>query len=164
MNPKSALYNLEKQNRALKSKLICEQLKSGNYSFAYFKKYSLIVLNEYKKHQSFFKTASIVGISQKEIMNWYIQGQRGNPLFRGFYLAICDINNNETDEKPVEKLPVAEEKIIQENIPEEGEYQISRYGDGWSYKTYVDGEKIFIISNELETLKKKVRDKHLPLD
>lgn len=75
----------------------------------------------------------------------------GNPLFRGFYLAINDINNNEDNEK----LPPAREKIIQENIPEEGEYQISRYGDGWSYRTYIDGEKIFIISNELETLKRK---------
>lgn len=160
MNPKSALDNLEKQNTALKSKLVCEQLKRGNYPFGYFKKYSLTVLNEYKKHGSFFKTAAVLGISQKEIMNWYIQGQMGNPLFRGFYLAINDINNNEDNEK----LPPAQEKIIQENIPEEGEYQISRYGDGWSYRTYIDGEKIFIISNELETLKKKVKNQKLPID
>ena len=46
----------------------------------------------------------------------------------------------------------------------EGSFEISQYGDGWSYKTFRDGEKIFIISNDLETLKNKVRTKHLPLD
>ena len=47
---------------------------------------------------------------------------------------------------------------------EEKDYIIAQYGDGWSYKTHVDGEKVFIISNELKTLKEKVKAKHLPLD
>ena len=163
MEDETQLNNLQDRNDSLKSMLIHEQIKSQSYSFKYFKKYSSMVLNEYKKHLSFFKVSSTVGISQKEIMNWYIQGQRGNPVFRGFYLAIEEINKNGEFKREVlpQKVEIVENK---QNIFEEEEYVISRYGDGWSYKTYVDGEKIFIISNDLETLKMKVKKQHLPLD
>jgi hypothetical protein len=161
MKREIVLNNLQKRNNLLKSQLIHDQLKHGNYSFGYYRKYSLIVLEEYRKHRSFFKASQAVGISQEEMMNWYIQGQRGNTEFRGFYLAVNDINNEkeeifQTNSKDAEEL--------NDNVMDEGNYVISPYGDGWSYKTYVDGEKIFIISNELETLKKKVKSKHLPLD
>ena len=39
-----------------------------------------------------------------------------------------------------------------------------RYGDGWSYKSYVNGEKIFLIVNELDDLKNKVKSKNLSID
>ena len=162
MNSKIVLNNLQKRNNSLKSRLIHEQLKSGNYSFQHFRKHSLIILNEYKKHPSFFKVSSVVGIPQKELLNWYIQGQMGNPMFRGFYLAIEEINNGR-EEKIIIKNDVDVQSEETGGI-DEGEYLISRYGDGWSYKTYVDGEKIFIISAELDTLKGKVKDRHLPID
>ncbi len=160
MDYENVLNNLQKRSNSLKSQLIHEQLKSGSYLSENFKRYQLDVLREYKTHKSFFKVSSIVGISQKEIMDWYIQGQMGNPNFRGFFLAVNDINNEGT-QKEVDNEPVADIGLSEFN---DGEYVISQYGDGWSYKTYVDGEKIFIISNDLDTLKKKVRDRHLPLD
>ena len=84
-------------------------------------------------------------------MNWYVQGQLGNPKFRGFYLIIRNINDNAKDSSfQISDL--------------DGDYLISEYGDGWSYKTFVNGEKIFLIANELDDLKKKVKAKHLPLD
>ena len=91
---------------------------------------------------------------------WFIQGQLGNPIFKDFYMTIANINNiknryNDSNE-PVEEIPV-------EN-PIDGQYEISQYGDGWSYKTFVDGEKIFIISDDLKKLKDKVKSKRLPLD
>jgi hypothetical protein len=153
------LNKLQKRNNFLKSRLIHEQLKSGNYLSEHFKKYQFEVLNEYKTHKSFFKVASIVGLTQKEIMDWYIQGQCGNPKFRGFFLAINDINDGNAREVEVEPAGVSDPQQCSD-----GEYMISQYGDGWSYKTYVNGEKIFIISDELENLKRKVKDRHLPLD
>ncbi|WP_405306371.1 hypothetical protein [Methanobrevibacter sp.] len=99
-----------------------------------------------------------MGISQLEILNWYVQGIMENPKFRGFSLAINEINKNE--------MKFSCEEVVSDEIrlDDEGDYMISEYGDGWSYKTYIDGEKIFIISDDLETLKKKVKDKCLPLD
>ncbi len=160
MNNEISLDNLEKRNCVLKSQLIHEQLKYGNYSSQYFKRYGLTVLNEYKTHGSFFKAASIIGIPQRVIMTWYIQGQRGDPEFRNFYLAIEDINRQNQKDDGAEN-DISDVKM---DFKQDGEYIISEYGDGWSYKTYIDGEKIFIISNELETLKMKVRNKRLPLD
>ena len=84
----------------------------------------------------------------------------GNPNFRSFFLAIEGINSN-NDESVGENWDSDCEIDLKDF---DGDYVISQYGDGWSYKTYVDGEKIFIISNELESLKKKVKDKHLPID
>ena len=164
-----ALDNLQKRNNSLKSRLVHDQLKYGTYHFGYFKKF-LFAIDEYKKHHSFFKVASVVGVSQQELVNWYVQGQLGNPNFRAFYLAIKDIDrgvdeaNLDAEEEYLETSQVNEE-TDQENVSHDGkDYLISQYGDGWSYKTFIDGEKIFIISNELKTLKEKVKAKHLPLD
>lgn len=159
MNAEIVLDNLQKRNNSLKSQLIHNQLKYGVYPFDCSRKYTLIILNEYKKHRSFFKVSSIVGITQNEIMDWYIQGQMGNPRFRGFFLAVNEINkcrNEGIDDEQVQESEI--------NIAQDKGHVISEYGDGWSYKAFIDGEKVFIISKDLETLKKKVRDRHLPLD
>ena len=157
-----ALKNLQKRNNSLKSILLHEQLKHGNYQFKNFKRESLKILSEYKYHKSIFKAASNVGINHHIAIKWFIQGQRGNPHFRDFYCGISRINNlkEETDFK---KLSIKDDSTSK--ISEfEDDYKISRYGDGWSYTTYADGKKIFLISNELDTLKKKVTDKKLPLN
>ena len=39
-----------------------------------------------------------------------------------------------------------------------------RYEGGWSYKSYVNGEKIFLIVNELDDLKNMVKSKNLSID
>lgn len=157
------LNKLQERNNSLQSKLIHDQLKYGTYHFGYFKKY-LSVISEYKKLKSFFKVSNVLNISQNEMINWYIEGQMGNIQFRSFYLAIEGINKGKivfANENGTE----VEEEIAPEDLVNEGKgYVISHYGDGWSYKTFIDGEKIFIISNELKTLKEKIRSKNLPLD
>ncbi len=154
------MNSLQKRNDSLRSQLIHEQLKHGAYNFSYFRKF-LIVINEYKKLRSFFKVAFVVDITQHELIQWYVRGQTGNPKFRGFYLAINAINNQNDVRQDV----IVDEEIPQDEFSgEDGEFIISQYGDGWSYKTFIDGEKIFIISNELKTLKEKVKAKRLPLN
>ena len=61
MEDETQLNNLQDRNDSLKSMLIHEQIKSQSYSFKYFKKYSSMVLNEYKKHLSFFKVSFSFG-------------------------------------------------------------------------------------------------------
>jgi hypothetical protein len=152
--------NLNRKSIQLKSRLHQKQLEHGTYSFGYSKNDMLNVLNEYKTHKSIFKAASSVGVDGNLAMKWYSEGMRGNPTFRGFYLAIRDINDDSNFIRVEESCnPV----VVQDNELD-GTYKISQYGDGWSYTTYVDGEKIFIISNELDTLKEKVKAKCLPLD
>ena len=149
----NVLNNLQKRNALLKFKLIHEQLNFQNYSFHFIKKYSLLIINEYKKHNSLFKSSLNVGIDFNIVFDWYVQGLSGNSQFRKFFLAINDIGILDDSESE-----------IKSEGETELEYMISQYGDGWSYKTFIDGEKIFIIANELDDLKKKVKLKHLPLD
>lgn len=157
MNNENVLNNLQKRSDSLKSKLLRNKLKHGNFSSGYFEKYSLCIIHEYEKHHSLFKAAKNCKINPKLVMDWYVQGQLGNDQFRSFYITINKINRDDG--------PVAEEvKPVSNDENVEGDYVISEYGDGWSYKTYVGGEKIFIISNGLETLKKKVKAKNLPID
>jgi hypothetical protein len=161
----SALKSLEKRNTSLKSILLHEKLRHGEIPLTYFKKYSLDILNEYKYSKSIYKSSKNVGINPMLVMKWYMQGQLGNPHFRGFYLVIEKINNDsefKVDDSPETDVPDRVSKDIPDNVEED--YIISEYGDGWSYKTYVGDEKIFIISDDLETLKGKVRNRHLPLD
>ena len=143
------LKDLEKRGNNLNSRLIHDELKYDNYDYKNYKKQSLIFIKQYQKSKSFYRTCLETGINQRMAWNWFIQGQMNNPIFRGFYLAIK--NSSKTSEV------IAEDKCDEE-------YVISEYGDGWSYKTYINGEKIFIIANELEDLKNKVKAKHLPLD
>lgn len=147
----NVFYNLERKNLNLRLKLTHDQLKHDNYHAEFDKSMILSYINEYKKCKSFFKTSSKTGIDQNVAMNWYIQGQLENPKFRGFYLIIKSINDND-------------DVSSSESDDLGGEYIISEYGDGWSYKTFVNGEKIFLIANELDDLKKKVKAKGLPLD
>jgi hypothetical protein len=151
-----ALKNLQKRNDALKSILLHEQLKCGSYSFKNFKVQSSRIIGEYKYHKSIFKAASNIGINHKTAIKWFIQGQLGNPQFSDFYKAISRLNNEVSPES---------QDVAEKAVPQiEGEYVISQYGDGWSYTTYVGGEKIFIISDDLDGLKRKVADRNLPLD
>ena len=157
-----ALKNLQKRNNSLKSKLLHNQLKYGSYQFKNFRRDSLNVLEEYKHYKSIFKSASSTGIDYNLAIKWFVQGQRGNPQFRDFYCGISMIKTFKDDVSS--DFPKIAEEVTPQVTEWEGDYKISKYGDGWSYTTYVDGEKIFIISNELEDLKKKIIDRKLPLD
>ena len=159
MNHNNVLDSLLKRNSSLKSRLMHEQLKHGNYSFERLKKHSQLLLNEYRNENSLYKSASSIGMDYKDVLTWYFQGQLGNPVFEEFYQSIKRINKN----RVLDDVEIEEEEIP-EDIAADGEYEISEYGDGWSYKTFVDGEKIFLISDDLKKLKDKVRFKHLPLD
>ena len=158
MDTESVFNSLQKRKNSLKFKLMHSKLKHGTYSFDNSRNDVLTVLNHYKKYGSFFKVSSIVGLTQNEIMNWYIQGLFDNHKFRGFSLVINEINKRNAGK--IDDEPVRESET---NFNQDDEYIISEYGDGWSYKTYVDGEKVFIISNDLENLKRKVKDRHLPI-
>lgn len=148
-----ASNKLLKRNNFLKSKLLHEQVKHGNFPFKYSKKQYLSVIEEYKHTKSLLKSALRLGINPNEVLSWYVQGQLNNPEFRGFYLAI-----NKLNDECLMKTEDDEVKNVQ------GEYIISEYGDGWSYKTFVNGEKIFIISDDLKRLKDKVKSRNLPID
>ena len=128
------MTNIDKLNRKniqLKSKLHQKQLEHGIYSFGYSKKEMLNVLNAYKTHKSIFKAASSVGVDGNVAMKWYSEGVCGNPTFRGFYLAITDINDDSNLDAAVE----SDDPVVKVN-EFEGDYRISQYGDGWSYTTY----------------------------
>lgn len=99
MDTERVLDSLQKRKNSLKFKLMHSRLKHGTYSFDNTIKYIPAVLNQYSKYGSFFKASSIVGLTQKEIMNWYIQGQLGNPKFRGFFLAVNEINKSDAKNK-----------------------------------------------------------------
>ena len=158
MMSEDVLNNLQKRNDLLKFKLIHEQLNFQNYSFHFIKKYCLLLINEYKKHNSLFKSSLNVGMDYNTVLDWYVQGLFGNSQFRKFFLAVNDMGIFHDVESEIKNDGC-------EDVSElECEYVISQYGDGWSYKTFIDGEKIFIIANELDDLKKKVKLKHLPLD
>ncbi|MBP3227119.1 MAG: hypothetical protein J6M08_09460 [Methanobrevibacter sp.] len=163
MNRTDVLTNLQERNNALKSKLLHEQIRFDNYSFGYFHKYSSIILNEYREHKSLCIASQNVGVNHEDVINWYVQGQLGNPIFNEFSTSIDMINDYVVQNEDFD----GENNDFQDDLKDdscEGSFEISQYGDGWSYKTFRDGEKIFIISNDLETLKNKVRTKHLPLD
>ena len=159
MGSENVLNNLLERNNALKSVLINHQLKSNIYPFNYVEKYLLRILFEYKKHESICKAALNLNMDLNVVMNCYNQCQMGNPKFRGFFLAINELNNGCNIE-----VAQNDSQLIENHEIAEGNYKISEYGDGWSYTTYIDGKKVFIISDELEGLKNKVKTKHLPLD
>ena len=87
------------------------------------------------------------------VFEWFIQGQLGNSKFRGFYLAVKNITGD-----------VQKDNYSNSMVELDEDYVISQYGDGWSYKAYRDGEKIFIIANEIDDLKNKIKSKNLPID
>ena len=150
----NALYNLEKRLNFLKSKLRHEQLKYGTYPFNKSKDVLFLVLDAYKTHKSIFKAASSVGVDKDMAMKWFIQGMNGNPGFRDFYLKINEINGFKLQSHDDAVADVDEIKQ---------DYDIFQYGDAWIYTAIVDGEKISIISRNLDSLRQKVKDRNLPL-
>ena len=163
MNRIDVLNNLQQRNNSLKSILLHEQIRYDNYPFEYFQKYSSMILEEYRKHGSFYKASLNVGIDYGVVINWYVQGKMDDPVFNKFSKSIDNLNGVLIEQDSSNDSNVETQEDSGDNHID-GDYMISQYGDGWSYKTFVDGEKIFIISNDLETLKDKVRNKHLPLD
>lgn len=143
----SLLDNLERRNNLLKYKLLHEKLMLGIYPSNNHRREMSQFLNEYSRHKSIFKAASKIGISNNLALKWYIRGQMGDPNFKLFYLRIKQIN---------EGFDFDAEEI-------KPKYNITQFGNGWIYVTFVDGEKISIISSDLDHLKNKVKDKNLPL-
>jgi len=88
MNGRNALNSLQIRNNSLKSKLFHEQLKLGQYSFEFQRKYMGLILNEYKKTGSLVKSSEIVGIDYEIVFKWYFQGLSENPNYRNFYLTV----------------------------------------------------------------------------
>lgn len=144
--------DLQKRSNALKSKLLHERLRHGNYYYNTSRKEPLLVLDAYKTHKSLFKAAGSVGVDKSLPIKWFTQGMFGNPQFRGFYLAISQMNGY----KPQIHFPEAE-KVVKN-------YSISEFDNAWTYTTEIDGEKISVISGDLEKLKELVRSKDLPID
>lgn len=154
MMSENAFYNLEKRLNSLKSKLRHEQLKYRIYSFNKFKKEVLLVLDAYKTHKSIFKAASSVGVDKNIAMKWFIRGMNGDPQFRDFYLAINKINGFK---------PQSQQDIISQVEDIKKTYDISVFENAWVYTTHVDGEKVSIISGDLDNLRQKVKSRGFPL-
>ena len=148
------LNNLQERNNSLKSKLRHEQLKYGTYSFNKYKDESLLVLDAYEKHKSIFKAASSVGLDRDVVMKWFMRGMNGDPKFRPFYLSINNINGVSTR---------SHEDILREVEEIDKMYEITSFEDAWVYTTEADGEKISIISGDLDNLRQKVKARNLPL-
>ena len=148
------LNNLQERNNSLKSKLRHEQLKYGTYSFNKYKDESLLVLDAYEKHKSIFKAASSVGLDRDVVMKWFMRGMNGDPKFRPFYLSINNINGVSTR---------SHEDILMEVEEIDKMYEITSFDDAWVYTTEADGEKISIISGDLDNLRQKVKARNLPL-
>lgn len=164
----SALNNLQRRNNILKSKLLHDKLKHGTFQFNTFKRELLLVLNSYKTHKSLIKASKTVGLDKNLPVEWFIEGQLGNPQFRGFYLAISQMDRFEpqTSSSKVEEIVSPEvEEVVSPDVEEDVKnYTISEYVNSCVYTTEIDGEKISIVSRDLDTLKQLVRSKNLPID
>ena len=115
-------------------------------------KEQLLVLHAYKNHKSLFKAADSAGVDKNLPVKWFVQGLFGNPQFRGFYLAISRMNGY----GPQIEVPEVEEIVKN--------YSISEFDNAWTYTTEVDGNKISLISGNLDSLKELARSKDLPID
>ena len=140
---------LEKRNNKLKSLLIHDQLKYGSYPFKSLEGKMLQILLEYKSNKSLIKSAKAVGIDSTLAIKWFIRGQRGDSNFKILYSGINKINN----------WSAPEEEIVLKK-----DYEIKQVGGSWIYTTYVDDEKISVISSDFDNLKEKVSNKNLPFD
>ena len=147
-----ALASLQMRNNVLKSKLLHEMLRHGNFYFNTFRKEQLLVLHAYKTHKSLFKAADSAGVDKSLPIKWFVQGLFGNPQFRGFYLAISRMNGY----GPQIEVPEVEEIVKN--------YSISEFDNAWTYTTEIDGEKISLISGDLDNLRELARSKDLPID
>lgn len=142
------LLLLEKRNNKLKYLLLHDKLKYGNYSYKPLEDKILLILNEYKINKSIALSAFNCGINPRLAVKWFAEGQKGNPNFKIFYSGIKRVNNWSA---PVDEI------VCEKN------YEIENIGESWVYTTYVDGEKISIISSDLNHLKEKVLNGNLPL-
>lgn len=142
---------LEKRNNKLKYLLLHDQLRYGSYSYKHLEDKILLILNEYKINKSLIKSARMAGINSKLVIKWFVEGQKGNPNFEIFYSGIKRINNN------------SEFTFEDIEVRSLDDYEIEYVGGSWIYTTYVDGEKISVISSDLNHLKEKVSGKNLPL-
>ena len=149
---------LEKRNNRLKSLLLHEQLKYGNYSYKHLEEKILLILNEYKNNNSLVKSAKIAGINSDLAVKWFVEGQKGNSNFKILYSGIKRFNGFEFLEEEMDSL--VEDEI---DVPLEKDYKIEHIGNSWVYTTDVDGNKLSIISSDLDHLKEKISDKNLPL-
>ena len=143
------LSNLEKRNNGLKSLLLRDQLKHGSYSYKRLEDKILLILNEYKINKSLTMAAFNNGFNPNLVLKWFVEGQKGNPNFKIFYEGIKRINNFEPNDEDLEF--------------KDDDYEIEYVGGSWVYTTYVDGEKIAVISSNLKHLKEKVSNKNLPI-
>ena len=140
---------MERANNSLKSKLLHEQLKHSSYRFIHLKKEMMLVLNEHNIHKSLAKAAFNVGVDLRLVMKWFIEGQKGNPDFKNFYLTIMKSNGLNFD--------LDYDKTLE--IPE---YEIKSVDGSWIYTASVDGEKVSVISSDYEQLKMRISEKNLP--
>lgn len=134
----------------MKSLLLHDQLKHDSYSYKRLQDKILLILNEYKVSKSLTVSAFNSGVNPSLVLKWFVEGQKGNPNFEIFYDGIKRINSFEPVEEDLE-------------IVDDEDYEIEYVGGSWIYKTYVDGEKISIISSDLKHLKEKVSDRDLPI-
>ncbi|WP_298517792.1 hypothetical protein [uncultured Methanobrevibacter sp.] len=109
----------------------------------------LLVLNEYNLHNSIVKAAFNVGVDLRLVMKWFIEGQKGNPDFKNFYLTIMKSNGLNFD--------LDYDKTLE--IPE---YEIKSVDGSWIYTASIDGEKVSVISSDYEQLKMRISEKNLP--
>ena len=105
-----------------------------------------LVLQEYKIHKSITKAAIKIGLNPNVVMKWFIEGQKGNPNFEVFYLGVARINNLNS-----EKVVLAENEDSE--IVGKKDYTLESIGGSWVYTTFVDDEKVSIISSDLNHLK-----------
>ena len=131
---------MERANNSLKSKLLHEQLRHSTYRFIHLEKEMLLVLNEYNIHKSIFKAAFNVGVDLKLVIKWFIEGQKGNPDFKNFYLTIMKSNGINFD-------------LDYHKTPEIPDYEIKSVDGSWIYTASIDGEKVSVISSDYEQLK-----------
>lgn len=160
------LSNLEKRNNGLKSLLLHDQLKHDNYSYKHLENKILLILNEYKINKSLTMAAFNNGINPNLALKWFVEGQKGNPNFEIFYQGIKRINSFGFDWGDLENIDDGHEiesdrKDLKAANPN---YEIEYAGGGWVYRTYIDGNRISIISSDLKHLKEKVSKRNLPLN
>ena len=106
------------------------------------------------------------GINPNLALKWFVEGQKGNPKFEIFYQGIKRINSFGSDGKDLESIDGAHEiesdgKDLEVTIPD---YEIEYIGGSWVYRTYIDGNRISIISSDLKHLKEKVSNRNLPIN
>ena len=79
-------------------------IKVHNFSYHYYKKCSLIVINDYKKHKSLYLVALNNNFDYEIVFNRFIQGQLGNSQFKAFYLAVKSLTDEVRDDNNINQV------------------------------------------------------------